>query len=280
MKFYLKLILYSIFAYLVLGCLLYLGQNYVIFQPISDELAPKKWGLESVEKITLTTKDKVNITAWYSQTNSNKPTLVYFHGNAGHLGYRTNIVKNYINKGYGVLILSYRGYGDSDGSPSEEGIYADARAALDYFKKSNTYSNIESNCMILYGVSLGSAVAVQMATEYDFAALVLVSPITKALDIARYHYGIYPVSWFLTAKLDSLAKINNLKNPKAPLLFIHGDGDEIIPLKFGMELYNKFSGTKEIKVLKDYGHNNMPDLTSVLDNFLEKHDVCNNKLQY
>ncbi len=264
----LKYFIYAAAIYLALMGILYLMQRQFIYYPKSGEISPEHYGLPSVELIKLKTSDGIHLSAWYSPAREKSmPTIVYFHGNYGHMGYRASIIEPYIHAGYGVLLLSYRGYSGSTGKPSEKGLYNDGRAAINYLIS----QGINAQCLALYGVSLGSGVAVQMATEYDVGALILQSSFTSLVDVGKKHYFFFPVSLILKDRYESDKKIAMIKAPK---LFIHGAQDNIIPLSFGRRLYDLASQPKEMLVYPKAGHNFLPDSSAAVIKFLDKYNIC------
>ena len=149
--------------------------------------------------------------------------------------------------------------------PTEEGLYSDARAALDFFAR----QGLGAERLVLYGESLGSAVAVQMATERSVAALILEAPMTSVAAVAQARYPIFPVRWLVLDRFDSLAKIGSVR---APLLLMHGERDTVVPIRFGRVLFEAANEPKEARYFTDAGHNDLqafgaPD--AVLD-FLER----------
>ena len=152
----------------------------------------------------------------------------------------------------GVPLLAYRGYSGNDGSPSELGLYADARAALDWLRA----SGVESESIVLYGISLGSGVATKMAAERDFAALVLESPYTSTVDVAAWRFPVVPVAWLMEDRFESLARIGSITEP---LLVMHGDRDVVIPQRFGRQLFEAANEPKQGFWPHGLGHNDIFD---------------------
>jgi fermentation-respiration switch protein FrsA (DUF1100 family) len=131
--------------------------------------------------------------------------------------------------GYGVLLVEYRGYGGNAGSPSEEGLYTDGRAALDWLSS----RGVLSTSAILYGESLGSGIAVKLATERKVAGVILEAPFTSTTDVAASIYWMFPVRWLIWDRYDSLSRIKEIN---APLLVMHGGADEVVPQAHGRAL--------------------------------------------
>jgi fermentation-respiration switch protein FrsA (DUF1100 family) len=175
-----------------------------------------------------------------------------FHGNAGSLSRDRYRMPRLQDAGLGALLLSYRGYSGNAGSPTEEGLYADARAALDWLEE----SGVASASIVLYGISLGSGVATKMAAERDVGAVVLEAPYTSTVDVAAFRFPIVPVSWLMADRFESLARIGAVTEP---LLVMHGDRDYVIPQRFGRQLYDAANEPKEGFWPSGVGHNDVFD---------------------
>ncbi len=235
---------------LLTGCL-YLGQRRLMYFP--DRAVPDKIrsGVPEMETIRLRTEDGLSLLAWFRPpARPDKATIVYFHGNGGHIGYRGGKARPYLEAGYGVLLLSWRGYGGNEGEPSEEGFYRDGRAALDALANRGT----PADRIVLYGESLGTGVAVQMATERRLGALVLESPFTSITAVVAQHYWYLPTSYLVRDKYDSLAKIGRIG---VPLLVVHGERDGLIPVSIGEELFAAAPEPKTIKIVPGACHNEL-----------------------
>jgi len=231
MSEYLKIILYCGALYLAVVALMHIFQRRLMYMPSQGLAHPKEYGL-SLQEIYFSTRDNIKIAAWFYPAKDAKETIVYFHGNLGNLGTfsRHEKFRAFMDKGFGVLAISYRGYGKSEGSPHESGLYHDARAALDWL----IAKGVPQEKIVLFGESLGTGVAVQMATEYKhIRALVLEAPYTSVLARAAELHRWVPVKYLLKDKFDSIGKITNVK---APLLILHGELDATIPIAHGRKL--------------------------------------------
>ncbi len=210
-------------------------------------------GVPEFSAVTVTTTDGLTLLAWHRPaTDQDKPTLVYFHGNAGHIGHRGPKVRPFLDAGFGLFLLAWRGFGGNLGSPSEEGLYHDGRAALDFISQ----SGVPSSRIVLYGESLGAGVAVQMATERDVGAVVLEAPFTSAADVAARHYWYLPARYMVLDRFDSKAKIDRIG---APLLIVHGEQDRVVPVAHGRALFDAANDPKEAKIIPAAGHNDLYD---------------------
>ncbi len=196
------------------------------------------------------TSDGLVLGGWYRPARAGLQTLVYFHGNAGHLGDRLILVQPYLDAGYGVLLAGYRGYGGNPGRPGEEGFYADGRAALAWLAA----NGVAPSRTVLFGESLGTGVAVQMAVEYRIAGLVLQSPFTSVVDVGQDKVPWLPVSLLMTDRFDSLSKISRIT---APLLLIHGEADRVVPIHLGRRLFEAAPEPKTAQFVPGAGHNDL-----------------------
>jgi fermentation-respiration switch protein FrsA (DUF1100 family) len=223
-----------------------------------------------MEAVETRSADGLRLLAWYhAPPTDSSPVLVYFHGNAGHIGHRADRARPYIDAGFGVLLVEYRGYGGNPGRPTEDGLYADARAAVDFL----TQQDVAPDRMVLYGESLGTAVAVQIARERDCAALVLEAPFTSVAAVAQSRYWMFPVRHLVVDKFDSLAKIGTLR---CPLFVMHGEADGVVPIRFGRQLYEAAKEPKESKWFAAGTHVNFDELggPAAVLGFLRRHGLA------
>lgn len=189
----------------------------------------------------------------YWPAKADRPTIVFFHGNGQAYQYWVDKLASYRQKGYGVLFTDYRGYGGQPGKPTEQGIYADARSFITALEEQK---NIKPQNMIFYGESLGTGVAVQMATETAPMAVILENAYSATSDVAKGRYKIFPVELLMKDQYRSIDKIGALSMPK---LLVHGQKDQVIPIRYGRRLYEAAAEPKEFKVIANAGHNNVYD---------------------
>jgi uncharacterized protein len=251
----------------VLG-LLFVFQRNLLYVPSAERPNLAEAGLASVMRaVQIKTPDGLELLAWYRPPPTpDAPLLLYYHGNAGHIGSRADRVKPYLDAGYGVLLPEYRGYGGNPGRPTEEGLYTDARAALGFLAG----EGVSPGHIVCYGESLGTAVAVQMATERGCGALVLEAPFTSVAAVAQSRYPIFPVKALVLDKFDSLAKVGGLR---CPLFVMHGERDRIVPIRYGRALFSAAPEPKEAKWFPEATHVDFEDFggsAAVLD-FLKRH---------
>jgi len=241
----------ALLLYVVLVVAVYLGQRSMIYYPDSTLGSPAGYGVPEMQEVGETTPNR--LVSWYGKARDKaQPVIVLFHGNAGHIGYRGFKARTFLDAGYGVLLVGYRGYGGNAGSPSELGFYEDARIALQTLET----MGITKEKIVLYGESIGTGVAVQMALEGFGQALVLEAPYSSLADVASHHYPIFPVNWLLKDRFESQEKINKIPIPK---LIVHGAKDNVIPQKYGRRLFDKASNPKQWKNLERAGHNDLFD---------------------
>lgn len=216
-----------------------------IFFPSRDfSFTPNDIGLK-FQDIFFKTQDGLNINAWFipSNTPTSSYTLLFSHGNGGNISHRISKIEMLNKLDLNIFIYDYRGYGKSQGRPSEAGIYLDTEAAYSYLVQEK---NIKPDTIIAYGESLGSTASIDLASKVKLKALILEGAFSNAKDMAKEVYPFLP-GFFIKTKFDSLNKIKNITAPK---LFIHSSSDEIVPIELGKKL---FDAAKEPKFFKTIG---------------------------
>jgi fermentation-respiration switch protein FrsA (DUF1100 family) len=224
-----------------------LFERFIYYPEARLEATPAQFDLR-YEDARFTAEDGVRLHGWWVP-GSRAETLVWFHGNAGNISHRLhNMRQLYDLVGVNVLIFDYRGYGQSEGEPSEAGLYTDAQAALEYIR---ARGDVDLGRLIYFGRSLGSAVAVELARTRPPYGLVLETPFTSVREMSsRLLPG--PLAIIVPSMFDNLAKIPELRCPK---LFIHGDRDEIVPYEQGRRLYDAAVPPKAFFTIRGAGHN-------------------------
>ncbi len=182
------------------------------------------------EELRLTTADGETLVAWHFPAKEGRPLILYFHGNAGALVDRIPRFRMFRAHGYGVLAVSYRGYGGSTGSPTENGLMQDGEAAY----REARARGYDGDRIILMGASLGTGVAIALAATHEAAALVLEATYLSALDVASGHYGIFPVRWLM---LDQFRSDLAIRDVHVPVLMVHGEEDDVIPISSAKRLF-------------------------------------------
>lgn len=239
----------------VLGSVAFAGvrsgmiERHFIYFPEREMVAsPSDFGL-AFEDVAFSASDGVRLHGWFVPGEGDV-TWLWFHGNAGNISHRLDNLKRVQDRvGVNVFIFDYRGYGLSQGKPSEQGTYRDGEAAVAYLRSRH---DIDPDKIIYFGRSLGASVAVEMATRHRPYALVLESSFTSVPEMARLTYPFLPVWPFLRTKYDSLAKMGKVE---APVLMLHGDRDDIVPLEIGRKLFLAAHEPREFFVIQGAGHN-------------------------
>lgn len=243
-----------IIIYFFFGFFLFVFQRKIIFNVSGSPKKPSEYGLKDIREINVITSDKFKLLCWYSKPNNkNLPTLIYFHGNSFDIGERAYRIKRYIDHGWGVLLVSWRGFSGNRGKPTESNLYIDAESIMNWIDKENFIKNDD---IVLYGESLGAGVAIEMAIRYTFKSVVLEAPFTSIVDIAQKKYKIYPAKFLVLDKFDNLSKIKKINSP---LLIISGKKDEIVPHSHSVKLYNAANKPKDSLFVDDAMHNNLYD---------------------
>ncbi len=242
-----------IIIYIFFGLLLFLFQRRIVFNVSGKSLSPYSFGLKDTSEVKIVTKDGIKLLAWYSAPQTNKPTLLYFHGNSFDIGERAYRIKKYIDEGWGILLLAWRGYSGNAGKPTEKNLYIDAESSLEWIANQTT---IKKNSLVVYGESLGAAIAIEMGTRYEFKSIVLEAPFTSIYDIALKRYKIFPFKFLVLDKFDNFGKINKIKSP---ILIISGTKDEIVPHNHSIKLFKESSFPKDCLFVDDAMHNNLYD---------------------
>jgi hypothetical protein len=241
----------------------------MLYKPSQQLSLPKNYGMYQTELVKLTTSDGKTILSWYTPPKNGNPIMLYFHGNAGNLSHRSEKLKTFIKNtnGYGQLAVSWRGYGGSEGEPTEQGLYNDARAAIEFLlKKGHSINNI-----FIYGESLGTGVAIQMATEYDIKAVILEAPYTSVENRAAELYPYVPVRFIIK---DRFRTIDKIKSVNAPILIFHGYLDKVMPISHGTKILEAANEPKEARFYENVGHTdfNLDEISKLTYEFVENID--------
>ena len=228
--------------------LMYLFQSRLVYMPLKDlEAFPSDIGLK-YENLNIQTADAVRISAWYIPALNRRGTILVCHGNAGNISHRLDTIRIFNELGLDVIIFDYRGYGQSQGHPSEAGSYLDAAAACQWLLDEKGVPQSE---LIIMGRSLGGAVATKLARDHSPKALILESTFTSAQDLGAGIYPWLPVKMLLRYDYPTLAMISGIS---CPVLLIHSPEDEIVPFDMGQRLYEAVSSPKEFLTISG-GHN-------------------------
>ena len=233
---------------------IFLSQRSLIYVPDKSFAEIPSIKDAAITTAAITTQDLNKLNGWFI-TSGKRPAqvILLFHGNGGNISHRLDKALNYVRAGYGVLLAEYRGYGGNLGEPSETGLYRDARAYMKWLSA----SGYEPKDIILYGESLGTGVAVQIASETPPKALILETPYALLYEPAQKRYPFIPfIHLLMMDHYDSYAKIDKIKAPK---LFLIAENDKVLGPETGLKLYKKAPQPKTLTVFKDGGHNNLGD---------------------
>jgi fermentation-respiration switch protein FrsA (DUF1100 family) len=220
-------------------------------------MGPASQVIPDSEAVTLTTADGEKLAAWYVAPQPGQRVKLFLHGQGGRLAVQSNRWRRTREAGLGLLAVSYRGYPGSTGSPTEDGLHLDARAAYDWLRQRHAARDI-----VLHGQSLGSGVAVRLAAEVEVGAVILEAPFTAAVDVAAERFPWLPVRWLM---LDQFRSRDHIGEVKAPVMIVHGDSDSIIPFAHGERLYALAREPKQFVRMPGSDHN-----TLVRDGLYEK----------
>jgi len=236
-------------SWLGLAALAWLLQGKMVYFPMSQIVAtPADHGMD-FEEVMIETTDGVRLQAWFVRAAEPAGrTVLFFHGNAGNLSHRMDSLVNFRGLGLDTLLVSYRGYGNSDGRPSETGTYLDAAAAWDHLTNER---GIPGERIVVFGRSLGGAVASWVAAERDPGGLILESSFTSIIDLGARYYWFLPVRLLSRFSYDTLGRLPQVR---APVLIVHSPQDEIVPFEHAEALYEAAPEPRTLLRIRG-GHN-------------------------
>jgi hypothetical protein len=246
-NFLLKLILGIAVIYLLILAFLFIFQRSLMYHPDENNYFGDKLEFD-IQKVKIKTKDNIEILGWFHNKNlKDYKTILYFHGNAGQLENRIHKLNHFKNMNVNFLIIAWRGFSGNDGNPSEKGLYTDGESAIKWLQN----KGIEEENIILYGESLGTGIAIQIAQNKNFAGLVLETPFTSMVEAAKNFYPYIPVGLILKDKYKNDKKI---KNVNIPVLVMHGEADQIVPFWMGKKVFNLANEPKYLYFTKTDDH--------------------------
>jgi fermentation-respiration switch protein FrsA (DUF1100 family) len=191
-----------------------------------------------VEKVKIRTSDNISLLGWFHKKNlKNFKTILYFHGNAGNLENRIYKLNHFKDLDVNFLIIAWRGFSGNDGKPSENNLYIDGNSAMEWLKK----NGVDENNIIIYGESLGTGIATEIAQNGNFAGLILETPFTSMVEAAKNFYPYIPVGLLLKDKYENQKKIKNIN---IPILVMHGEADKIVPFWMGKKIFDLANNPK------------------------------------
>lgn len=269
LRMLLNLLIALVVAYVVIVLLVYFGQSRLVYFP-EKQLGntPGAVGLD-YSAVSLSTSDGETLQGWWMPVPDAKGTVLFFHGNAGNISHRINYLTMFKRLGYDTLLFDYRGYGQSSGTPSESGTYLDAQAAWHYL---TTTKEIAPERIVLFGESLGGAVATWLAAREKPGLLVLASTFTSAPELAGEIYPFLPVRWISRFAYNTLA---SLQLVSCPVFIAHSPQDDIVPFHHGERLFQTAPEPKQFLLLEG-GHNTgfifmQPAWKRTLGAFMDEH---------
>jgi len=229
-NFFLEFIIGIIVIYASVLILLFIFQRSLMYHPQENNYFGDKLEVE-VEKVKIITSDNIDLLGWFHKKDLKKfKTIVYFHGNAGKLENRIHKLNHFKDIDINFLIIAWRGFSGNKGKPNEKGLYIDGNSTILWLKN----LGLKEKDIILYGESLGTGVATEIAQSNNYAGLVLETPFTSMVEAAKNFYPYIPVSLLLKDKYDNQ---NKIKNINIPVLVMHGEVDQIVPFWMGKKIY-------------------------------------------
>lgn len=248
MRMLLTLLIMLAVAYLAVVLLVYFGQSRLVYFPEKQlSLTPGAIGLDYTS-VTIATRDGETLHGWWMPVPNAKGTVLFLHGNAGNISHRINYLAMFKRLGYNMLLFDYRGYGQSSGVPSESGTYLDAQAAWRYLTETRSIAPAR---IVVFGESLGGAVAAWLAAQQKPGLLALASTFTSVPDLAAKLYPFLPVRWISRFDYDTR---KSLQSVTCPVFIAHSPQDEIIPFEHGQQLFQAAPEPKQFLTLEG-GHN-------------------------
>ena len=225
---YILLIFVTIYLFILIST--YLFQRNLLYHPTENNYFGDQLTV-SIDKVKIKTQDNIELTAWYHSKNLNDyKTILFLHGNAGSLENRIHKINHFKDMNVNFLLVSWRGFSGNKGKPTEKGLYLDAKGAVAWLKS----KGIRENNIIIYGESLGTGVATEIAQNKNFGGIILESPFTSMIAAGKDKYPYLPVRLLLKDKYESDKKIKNINSP---ILIMHGKVDNIVPFHMGKKMY-------------------------------------------
>ena len=230
MNFFVLILLIFILTYFFILFSTYIFQRSLLYHPTENNYSGDKISVD-VEKIKIITQDNIELVSWYHKKNlNNYKTILFLHGNAGSLENRIHKINHFKDMNVNFLIIAWRGFSGNEGKPTEKGLYEDARSAVSWLES----NGVSEKNIIIYGESLGTGIATEIAQNKNFAGIILESPFTSMIDAGKDKYPYLPVKLLLKDKYESNKKIKNINSP---ILIMHGKVDKIVPFHMGKKMY-------------------------------------------
>jgi fermentation-respiration switch protein FrsA (DUF1100 family) len=230
---------------------MFFGDRFIFFPSRANEEWDHHRRMTGAEEVTFAAADGAQLVSWYLRTPSARATVLFFHGNAGNLSHRTDILQTLAGLNADVLIVGYHGYGKSQGEPSEASLYLDADAAYAYLTEQR---GVPPSRLVVFGESLGGGPAIDLVSRQPCAGLIIQSAFTSIADMASHTIPFFPTGWLIQSKFDNLAKIPRIGVPK---LFFATKMDEVVPYRQTRRLFEAASEPKTWVEFDGCGHNDL-----------------------
>ena len=259
-----KFIILIVIIYVLLLAFIFFYQRKLLYHPTENNYLTNEKLIPKIEKVRILTTDNHDLLGWFYNKESSKKIILFFHGNAGQLENRIYKLNHFKNLGMNFLIISWRGFNKSTGNPTESGLYEDAKSAVRWLKS----KGVKENDIILYGESLGTAIAIEIGKNKNFSGIVLESPFTSMIEAGKKYYPYLPVKLLLKDKYESIEKIANIHSP---ILVMHGMQDNIVPFDMGKKIYDAANSPKSYYFseydnhMMDYNKSLLEALKSFID---------------
>ncbi len=228
--------LLGLLSYISILLLMFLFQRAFMYHPNVKNLDPVPTTFE-YEEVFIPSEKNIELRSWFSFKPENKKTVLFFHGNAGELSARVYKLNKFSEIDVNFLIISWRGFSGNNGKPTEKGLYQDAKKAVEWLQN----KGINKKDIILYGESLGTGIAVELASKDNFSGVILESPYTSMVDMGKRFYPFIPVSLFQRDRYNSIKKIKKINSP---ILVLHGKADTLVPYYMGKKIYDNANEPK------------------------------------
>jgi fermentation-respiration switch protein FrsA (DUF1100 family) len=222
-------------------------QQRLLYFPDMRRTPPAEAELADVAEREIEMADGTRVLTWWGAASPGRPTLLYFHGNGGSFVTRSERIRKYMAHGYGIVMMTYRGFGGSTGIPSEKANVSDALAVYDAVRT----SGIPAANIVLYGESLCTGVAIQVAAQREVAGVILDAPYTSIVDLATLHYPYLPARWLMTDRYETLSFAARVT---APVLIVHGEADDVIPVQMSRRVAEALKGPVKVATFPGAGH--------------------------
>jgi len=244
---FLQLISLIILVYLFVIIFLFFYQRSLLYHPNENNYSGNNLSAE-IQKVKIKTSDNLELLGWFHEKDLEKfKTIIFFHGNAGTLENRIYKLNRLKDLDVNFLIIAWRGFSGNQGKPTENNLYEDGRSAVRWIKD----YGVEDENIVLYGESLGTGIATEIAQNNNFAGVILETPFTSMVDAAKKFYPYIPVKLLLRDKYENIKKIKNITSP---ILVMHGEADQIVPFAMGQKIFQEANNPKFSYFTKNDDH--------------------------